>query len=461
MPSFLHNLPARFSYAATAYVAAACLIGCKTQTVDLEPAVELPERFSQMGSEAVQIQWWEAFNSPELNEHIATALRSNLSLEAAWLRLQAAEALTRQQTAQQSPTLDATAGLQARETDNSDGTISGSLGAAARYELDLWGRLEAQTEVERLSALSVFENAQTLALSLSAEVALTWLSQVEAQQRAELLKEQLSINENIEEVLLARFSSGQIDSADVLRQRQLIEATRQQLFNTEAQIQFSQNRMQVLKGQAPAVSATPATLDLPSLPDLPQTGIPNEVIERRPDVRSAYFDLMAEDAQLAASIANQYPRFNLSGSVSSSATSPSRLFEEWTTSLLGQLTAPLFDGGSRKAQVERREALMREKVLTYGQTLLDASLEIENALIAEKAQSQVYESLERELALNQQTYGQLRTQYLNGATGYLSVLTNLRDGQQLQRDLLASEADLLSNRVALYRALAQGLPTDA
>ena len=414
-----------------------------------------------MGSEAVQIQWWEAFNSPELNEHIATALRSNLSLEAAWLRLQAAEALTRQQTAQQSPTLDATAGLQARETDNSDGTISGSLGAAARYELDLWGRLEAQTEVERLSALSVFENAQTLALSLSAEVALTWLSQVEAQQRAELLKEQLSINENIEEVLLARFSSGQIDSADVLRPRQLIEATRQQLFNTEAQIQFSQNRMQVLKGQAPAVSATPATLDLPSLPDLPQTGIPSEVIERRPDVRSAYFDLMAEDAQLAASIANQYPRFNLSGSVSSSATSPSRLFEEWTTSLLGQLTAPLFDGGSRKAQVERREALMREKVLTYGQTLLDASLEIENALIAEKAQSQVYESLERELALNQQTYGQLRTQYLNGATGYLSVLTNLRDGQQLQRDLLASEADLLSNRVALYRALAQGLPTDA
>lgn len=429
-------------------------IGCSSPKVSLEPTLQLNPSFQSQGDLLLPDKWWDALDAPALNDHIETALAGNFTLQAAWQRLKTAEALLKRTSADTLPSLDGDANLAYRDSDSNDGRVLGSLGLAASYEIDLWGRIEAQVDAQRFNREVAFENMQTAALSISSEVALAWLSLVEAQQRKALLENQIEINASIEEVLLARFSAGQIDSADVLRQRQLIESTRQQLFNAEQRIRIAFNQLNVLKGLAPGVGPDGEISILPTLPALPDPGIPSELIEKRPDVRAAYFELFADNSELAAAVANQYPRFDISGSFSTSSSSIDGLFETWSASVIGQVAAPLFDGGARRSEVERRAAIVKEKVATYSQTILEACQEVEDALVVEQSQGQIFDSLRRELELNEQSSGQLRARYLNGATDYLSVLTNLRDGQQLQRDILSAQLNLLNNRIGLYRALA-------
>ncbi|MGB0372422.1 MAG: TolC family protein [Opitutales bacterium] len=438
---------------------AALMLGaCTSPDISLEPNIQLNPSFSTGGDQPITDHWWEELETPELSAHIEAALDTNLSIEAAWQRLKAAEALAKRSEASRRIDVDGDLSARYRETDASDGAITGNRNLAARYEIDFWGRIEAEVEAQRLQSQVAFEDAETLTLTISSEVALAWLSLTESQLRKRLLENQLGINENIEKILLARFSSGQIDSADVLRQRQLIESTKQQLIGAEERIQLSYNRLQVLKGASPgAPDADDALSTFPELPPLPDPGVPSELIQKRPDVRAAYYELLSDDAALASAVADQYPRFDLSASLSSNSSSLAGLFETWTATLIGQVSSQVYDGGLRKSEIDRRAANVSEKVALYGQTILEACQEVEDALISEQSQKLVFESLKRELVLNEQTYGQLRSRYLNGASDYLSVLTNLRSGQQLQRDILSAQLDLLSNRVSLYRALSGGL----
>jgi outer membrane protein TolC len=196
---------------------------------------------------------------------------------------------------------------------------------------------------------------------------------------------------------------------------------------------------------------------LPDLPPLPETGLSSDLVRRRPDLRQAFYVLKALDADLAAAVANQYPRLNLSASISTFAESPESLFDTWVASVVGQIVAPLFDGGQRRAEVDRREALLRAEAANYMQTTLEAFGEVEDALLREAQQHRIVKSLERQLSINEMTCKQLRMLYLNAVSDYLSVLSNLIEGQRLQRDLLAAKRELLEIRVALYRSLAGGI----
>jgi NodT family efflux transporter outer membrane factor (OMF) lipoprotein len=330
-------------------------------------------------------------------------------------------------------------------------------GLEVGYEVDLWGRIDSLVEAEQLRGRAAEEAYHAAALSLSAQVTIAWLQFVEALRQKDLLTQQIETNQKILKILEARFSSGLIGSADVLRQRQLIESTREQLYVVESTIGLQWHQLQLLKGKAPQESPVVTEVELPGLPPLPQTGLPSDLVRRRPDLRQAFYELEALDADLAAAVANQYPRLNLSASISTSAESPENLFDTWVASVAGQIVAPLFDGGQRRAEVDRRKALLREGAANYMQTTLEAFGEVEDALLREAQQNRILKSLERQLTLNKMTYKQLRVQYINGASDYLSVLINLIEGQRLQRDLLVAKRELLEIRVALYRSLAGGI----
>ncbi len=197
---------------------------------------------------------------------------------------------------------------------------------------------------------------------------------------------------------------------------------------------------------------------MPELPAMPETGLSTELVQRRPDVQSAFNRLKAADRDLASAISNQYPRLTISASISTSANSAGNLFEDWVTSFAGNL-APIFYGGELSAEVDRTEAVKQQRLYEYGQTILVAFREVENALVQEKKQIESIESIERQVELARQAYDQLRVQYLNGTSNYLDVLTALDEVQQLQRDLLTARLTLVEYRVALYRALAGSFET--
>lgn len=438
---------------------ASVLSGCATP----EPRQALPEQaapaFSGGGAAELTDRWWTAFGDEALDERVERALSGNFSLVEAWERLNEANAVVRRERADRYPRLDGTASGALREGSDVDQESQVALGLEASYELDLWGRIRSTVEAERLRAEATGADYHTAAITLSAAVVLTWYQLAEAHQQLELIASQLQTNETVLAVLEKRFAVGQSGSADVLRQRQLLEATREQAIVAQAGVEVFEHLLAVLEGRAPQEATEMVVSRLPRVPEAPSTGLPADLIQRRPDVLGAYLLLEASDKEVAAAVSDQYPRIDLAAALSTTAQSPSGLFESWLASIAGQIVAPLYDAGQRKAEVERAVAFRRQRLAAYGQTVLEAFREVEDALTLERYQVQRIRSLEDQLRLAESTYRQLRSQYLNGAADFIDVLIALNQQQALERDLLTAELDRVAFRISLYRALAGGFET--
>lgn len=448
------------------------LVACAPQSQHVELSPQPPETFSTTGTVEAPERWWTAFEDPVLDRLVDEALESNLDLAAVWQRLRAAQAVADRRTSDLFPDLDGEAeagyvddpefgGFDPDEFDEGgDGAETElRLGLAAFYEVDLWGRIRSSVEAERFRTRAALADYRAAAVSLSAEVARAWFQVLEARRQVALLEAQTETNETVLRLLKNRFGSGQIRGVDVLRQRQLVEATREQKIAAESRLQVLEHLLAVLLGRAPRDGVEAAAEELPALPPLPETGIPAELVRRRPDVRSAFLRLQAADRDVASAIANQYPRLTLSASVSTSDSDASDLFEDWTQSILGGLLAPLFRAGELSAEVDRTEAVRRQNVYLYGQATLVAFQEVEDALVQEAKQRERVASLERQARLTELAYEQLRLQFFNGLSDYIDVLTALTEAQRVRRDLTSARRLLLEFRIALYRALAGGWST--
>ncbi len=436
------------------------LAGCGTQK-EIDAPVEIPEAFSASGSEVVPDKWWTTFEDEQLNAAIDTAMQSNFDLLTAWERLRAAKAVVDRESSSLFPSLEASGtGELNRFSDSSQDSEQIQLGLSSVYEIDLWGRIQSSVDAERYRAQATLLDYQTVALSLAAEITRTWYQLADGQNQLQLIEEQIETNATVLELIQNRFEIGQIQSVDVLRQQQLLEASREQKTYAEARVQLLEHQLAVLLGETPQHGTEYRPVDLPELAPLPEAGVPTDLVRRRPDVQSAYSALLAADRDLASAISNQFPRLTISASATTSADNAGSLFEDWALSFAGNLLAPIFYGGELRAEVNRNEAVKQQRLYEYGQTILTSFREVEDALVQEKNQVQSIQSIERQVELATKAYEQLRVQYLNGGGNYLDVLTALDGIQQLRRDLLSARLTLVEYRIALYRALAGSFETE-
>ncbi len=164
--------------------------------------------------------------------------------------------------------------------------------------------------------------------------------------------------------------------------------------------------------------------------------------------------MQAADRDVAAAIAARYPRLSLSASLSAAASAPAQLLQGWAASLVAGVVAPLFDGGQRKADVQRARAQLTERVQSYAETVLTALAEVEDALASEAKQRDLLTSLDRQLALASDVLVQVEGAYAAGMSDYLKVIDAIESVQSLQRQRLQAQSDLVQTRIALCRALA-------
>lgn len=434
------------------------LSGCapKTDIATEQLPVHVPDGFSVSGSRDQPAHWWLEFNDTALERLISRALANNLDILAARQRLLQAEAVSRQAGAALSPTLDyrtTATETRSRNNDRESSATNLLLGLAAGYEVDLWGRLSAAQEVSVYSAQASAEDVQTAALTVAAQIASSWYQLAESTSLLLLLQKQQQINRTGLQLIQLRFNAGQVGIADVLQQRQLIEAQSGEQSQQRATAAVLENQLAVLSGVPPKSLELAQQPKLVELPPLPSTGIPLEILSNRPDVRSAYLDLLAADRRVAVAIADQYPRLSISADLSTSGTA-SQLFDNWLAAIAANIVGPLIDGGSRKAEVDRTTAVAREKFYSYGQTVLEAIREVENALAQEQEQDQLIESLQLQLNLANKTLLNVRDRYKQGAEDYQRVLTALLSQQNLERSLLSARQQRIGFRISLYRALA-------
>lgn len=411
------------------------------------------------GEVPFQARWWLDFQDDTLTLLIDRAIGDNFSLQATREKINEARAIARQAGAALVPGLDgqgAAASTRNHTIDSSRETFS--LGLAASYEIDLWGRVRSQRDAAVLDANATEADYHTAVISLTAQVALTWYQLVEADLQLELLREQQETNAKILQLISAQFRAGKVGIADVLQQRQLVESTISGLAGLRAERDILSNQLAILLGVAPTSAAMVQRVQLPTLPPLPETGIPLDLLTRRPDIDSNLQRLQAADNRVAAAVADRLPRLSISADLSTSGENSGVLFNNWFSTLGANLFSPLFDGGRREAEVARNESIAGQLYYRHGQIILEAIGEVENSLVSEKEQQVILGSLETQLQYAADTIKNVGNRYRQGAENYQRVLLALLSHQNLQRSILTSRRQLITFRISLYRALSGRLP---
>lgn len=404
--------------------------------------------------------WWEALNSPELNRLVDTAFEENLDIRSSWARLRQARAAAVKSRAGLFPAVDT--GLEASQTrtyrdyDLLADTKSSSLDLAASFELDLWGRVRSGYRADQLSALAAHEDVRAAAISLTGEVVDTWVELLAARQEMQVVQDQIHTNEMLLRIQTTRFENGMASALDITQQQELLANSRSALPPLQARERVAVNKLAVLLGQSDVHSISIRQHELPQPMPRPKTGVPADLLMSRPDVRAAYYQLRAADFEVSVARADRLPSLSLSARTAISSDDFSLAWGDWLTRLGTNFSAPLFDAGARKAEVERTRAVVDERLAEYTATVLEAIREVQDALANISGQEDRIAGLEDELRAAKQARDQARLRYLKGQSDYLNFVTQQRSVQTLQRNLVAARADLLSFQVALYRALGGG-----
>jgi len=440
-----------------------CCAGCRSPRVGPTASpIPLPARFSASGASALPDAWWTAFADERLSALVEEALAGSFTLRVAWDRLDQARALAAKSGAGLWPELGGSAGV-SRTVSKAGGAerdyqTGYALGLGAAYEVDLWGRVRAARDAARLDALASEQDLRAAAITLSAEIARAWFQLVETRGQLRLVDEQLATNEDYLEVITLRFRRGRASATDVLQQRQLVQSKKGDRHQLRSAIEVLEHRLAILVGRPPGRLELAVPEDLPEAPALPETGAPAIWVRLRPDLRAAELRVRAADRDAAAAIADRFPRLALSLQAETSAERVRDLFDNWLAGLAANLTAPLLDGGERRAEADRTRAAASEALNSYGQAVLQALGEVEDALTQEARQEEYVASLAQELALSAEATEQTRQSYIRTGSDFTRYLTTLIGHQRLQRICLESRRRRIEYRINLYRALGGALP---
>ena len=400
--------------------------------------------------------WWAQLNDPRLDALVVEALGVNLDLAQIAARLQAAEASAGSAAAGRYPTLN----LQAehgRSFDATPATRSNNVALAAGYELDLWGRVRANHRAALAQAESTAQEWQAARISLSAQVATQWLRIGNARARLQLIEAERQAYEDILQLIELRFRNGQLSASDVLRQRQLLESTRGQAAGVASELQLLQHGLSALLARPAGDERWEGHAGSALLP-LPTLGVPAELVQRRPDVTQQWAALAAADAQLAAAVADRFPQLSLGASYASSDAGVADLFDSWIGKLSATLLGPIVDGGRRRAEVARNEALVAQRLAAYRAAVLKAFAEVQDALAQERYQQQLLDSLTAQLALSDASVERLLRQLRRGGVDYPAVLDAQITNSSLRRQLHSAQLQAQEIRIAIYRSTAGPLP---
>jgi len=410
--------------------------------------------------------WWQAFGSPELDAAMREALAANPTVAEANANLAKAQAQLAATKGEQKVQVDANAGAQ-RERINTQAfgfagfpspTISlYSIGATVSYDLDLFGGKRRATEADQARVDQAGREADAAYLALTGDVALQAMRI--AGLRAEIAAVQgivASDRQNIQMVRNAQAAGGEARSALSIGAGQLAE-DEALLPPLQRDLDAARHQMALLAGRSPAEWTAP-DFDLAKLDDtaVVPVSLPSELVRRRPDILAAEAELHAATAEIGVAVANQYPNIQLSAALTQSAIKPEKLFDYSSSgwNLLAGVTAPIFHGGTLKAERKVAEAEARAALARYQQTVLRAFVQVSDVLSALGADQTAIDSLKRANAAAEVSLKDAETAYRLGGGALQQVVQAQRTRSRARRALAEVQRDRYEDLVQLYAATA-------
>ena len=443
----------------------ALLVGGCTLGPDYQrPELPMPDAYLQTADEGASIAnlpWWELFLDPQLRALIETALEENKNLAIAAARVEEARAQLGITRADQFPNVNA--GTRAErgntaELINEDlGTNTTlTLGAQLSWELDIWGKLRRATEAARAQLLATEEAQRAVTISLIGDVASAYLLLRDLDDRLAIAERTVKSREDYLKIIQARFDEGTVPLIDVNQADvELAEAqvTRSAI---ERQAVNAENTLSILLGRNPSTITRGQTLDQQVFPPSLPTGVPAELLARRPDIRQAEQALAAQTARIGVAEANRLPSLNLLGQLGFVDDNLDDLFDTDLWTIGGELSGPLFDAGRTKQQVEVEIARTEQLLNQYGLAVQLALREVEDALAAIRTFNSELKFRERQVQSARSAATLSRARYDGGVTSYLEVLDAERSEFDTELAESITRRASLDAVVQLYKALGGG-----
>ena len=431
-----------------------------------EPVVQadIPTGYigSATGPSIAEQGYKDFFADARLVQVIEMALANNRDLRTATLNIQRAQQAYQITENNQLPTIGASGSVLRQDTLSTTKpvtTYNVGLGVTA-YELDFWGRVRSLKDNALDSYLATQSARDATQISLIGQVAQAWLSYSFANANLKLADQTLKAQLESYNLNKMRFDVG-IDSEVPVRQAQIsVETARNDVANYKTQVAQAQNLLNLLVGQAVPenlLAKQPVTQVTQS--SAIGAGLPSDLLNNRPDVRTAEYQLSAAGANIGAAKAQLYPTISLTGTAGYASTDLSDLFKSgaFVWSLGPSLDIPIFDWGTRKANVKIPEIDQKIALSNYEQTIQTAFREVNDALATRENIGDRLAAQKRLVEATNTTYKLSNARFRAGIDNYLTVLDSQRSAYAAEQSLLLLKQADLNNQVELYKTLGGGV----
>ena len=442
------------------------LFGCTVGPDYIRPDVDIPDdwRYSiEDASGTVNSLWWEQFDDPVLDALINEALVNNKDVRIAAARVEEFAArvdITRSGFYPQVG-YDGAAGRNRSplETAGGNSRINDSYLAALNvgWELDVWGRIRRATEASRAQLLAEEEVRRSVILTLVSSVASSYINLRNLDRQLEIARRTLQARGETVELFRIKFEGGVVSELEVAQVRSEYEQAAVSIPSLERQIALQENAISILLGHNPGDIPRGKTIDQLALPQVPE-GMPSQLLTRRPDIQRAEQDLIAANAQIGVARSQYFPDISLSGLFGYASTELSNLLQD-SSEIWGigaDALGPIFTGGRISSQLRATEAVQRQALVGYAQTVQAAFQEVDDALISSVKRREELAAQGRRVAALQEYARYAQLNYDEGQVSYIEVLDSERrlfDAELLQTQ---SMSDVHTSYVALYKAMGGG-----
>ncbi len=458
------------------------LVGCAVGPNYQRPKTDTPATFRPAASDTndlagteslANLGWWQVMHDAQLQTYIAEALTNSWDIKIAAARVLQAEAAARVTHSQFFPTVGAGADWNTtRASENGPSPIPpgvnpqreyGSVyGTMAGYEVDLWGRIRRANEAARAQLLATEAAQQTVRQTLVAQVATAYLSLLERDYELEIAQRTYGVRTNSLALTVARQQGGVASKQDVYQAQILVATAEASIADTHRRIEQQENELNILLGRNPGSPARGEGLLRQKLDVTVPPGLPSELIDRRPDIRTAEQQLVAANADIGQAKAAFFPKVTLTGFYGFQSVALSDLFKggSQTWQFGPAVTVPLFTGGALRGNLKLAQARFQEIVAQYQKTVQNAFREVSDSLIAYQRTREFRARQEERTQANRDAADLATIRYEGGVTSYLEVLYNEQELFTAELNLAQARLNELLSVVTLYRSLGGGWQTD-
>ncbi|WP_171041633.1 TolC family protein [Pseudoalteromonas phenolica] len=435
----------------------AALAGCNSTLESNElPQDNVPNNWFEYESGGKASDSWQEINKDKhLHTLIVQSISNNRPIRKARLELDIAKQQLIIADADFLPSLSSSFDYSKRKQAGQDSASSSyGIGFDLKYELDIWGKLSANSRQANLDYLSALASYEQQLINLVTSVSKSWFSLVESELQIKLQKERAELTKQSVDIIEKGYRQGLNSALDVYLARTELNNEQAKLFELFNSNKRLQRDLKTLLAEYPDANVI-TDAGFPELSSLNSLGLPSDVIKQKPAIQSAWFKLLAQDAALAYAHKQRFPSFNLSLSIDSSneKLSDAIRFDQIGWNFLAGITAPIFNAGRLAANEEKQRLTLKSLELSYLEDINSTFKDIENSLANEQALIARLDKVKHSSENAKLAATLSFEQYQKGLVSYTTVLDAQKRSFDAQSNFISLNNQLLQNRFSLYQAI--------